>query len=272
MDLQNFLSDHYKGANGLRDLLLKTNLYVGGIPYKLNAMQGLYIKRNADLYTPNQIKKLDYFLSAYLYKQHMTSWHIEQVWGITDTSAGDRKLLDVLRNIFDDHQTSDTDLLLLSFLVDNFLLQATAFLDFYILYLCTFFHMPNTRGRGILEKLEHVDTKVFKDKPNLVREHFKNRVFASPGRYALSIVSWGGMLRDLRNSTVHRDQEQPSFDPRGTLVEQKAREWPEALKEIECARFCEDVQGEMFLMVSQVATVLYDIEWQPGPYREGMFL
>lgn len=49
-------------------------------------------------------------------------------------------------------------------------------------------------------------------------------------------------------------------------------DWPPELKDIENARFCQDVQNEMFAMITELASVLYGLEWKPGPYQPDMWI
>lgn len=274
MTLPQYLSDYYSGANGLRDLLRKTQSYTEQLPLKLQAMEELYLREYPERYTLEQTAALQYFRKAVGYKELITSWQTEEMWGVVRTGAGDRLLLDVLRNVYDEHETRDDEFLLLSFLLDSFLLQATAFLDFYTLYLCEFFQINRqyALGKSFLGRLETVDTDRFGSRASLVSAYFAEKVFATPpSRHGTCIIGWGSIVRDLRHSTVHRDQLVPSFDTNEELVEKKLRDWPEDLKAIQCARFCSDVQGDMFAMVSTLAGVLYDVDWQPGPYVPGMF-
>lgn len=86
-----------------------------------------------------------YYLNAFCYKEFLCDVVTEQIWGFVHTGEGDRLLIDVLHNIFDFHQTVDVDTVALSRLLESFLLQGTAFLDFYLQYLCAFFQIEQSK-------------------------------------------------------------------------------------------------------------------------------
>lgn len=277
MGLSVFLRQHYGGAYGLRDLLGKTQDYNEQIPKKLRTMQEIYLNSNPHLYSAEQRKLLNYYLEAFSYKELFTSWCVEQIWSITRTGNGDRKLLDVLSNLYDNHDKGEEDLLLLSFVLDNFLLQSTAFLDFYMLYLRLFFHVDKTSRlqwntfRDELRKLANNEDTELSSKARLVLDYFQGKVFGETERRSFSLENWGGIIRNLRNPTVHRDYSFPTFHPAEELTSKITSDWPPELRNIDCARFCEDIQGEMFVMVSALATALYGIEWKPGPYHPELY-
>lgn len=274
--LQAFLHNHYQGAHGLRDLLHKTQSFTDQVPRKLRAMEAVYLKHNASRYTAEEIQRLQYYREAFCYKELLCDWTVEQIWAVVHTGGGDQSLLAILQNIFDDHQTAETDTIVLSFLVENFLLQGTAFVDFFMLYLAAFFRVEETKfisWKKLESALQEVNDAIFRDKARQVEQFFAARVFAeTTERGGLSIRNWGNVLRELRHATIHRDQDYPDFTAGGLLVQRKTRDWPEPLWRIECARFCEDVRGDMFLMVTKMAAALYSLEWKPGEYRPNMWL
>lgn len=276
MGLSGFLQQYYGGAFGLRDLLSKTQDYTEQIPKKLKAMQKIYLNANPHLYNTEENELLNYYLDAFSYKELFTSWCVEQVWSIERTGSGERKLLEVLSNLYDNHDTREEDLLLLSFVLDNFLLQSTAFLEFYMLYLRLFFHKDGKRfqPKDFLRDLSGLadnESSEFSPKARLVLDYFQDKVFGESRRGSFAIDNWGGIIRKLRNPTVHRDLSVPKFIPAKDLASEVTVDWSLELRDISCARFCEDIQGEMFVMVSSLAAVLYDIEWKPGPYHQNLW-
>lgn len=259
---------------GLRASLEESQSYSSQIPKKLRLMQEVYLQRNPDIYSAEQIRKLRYFQGAFAYKDASVALSLEQLWSLVHASEGDRPLLQVLANIYDDHRIDDPHLALLSFTLENFLLQATAFLDFYMLHLCAFFHIDDTNrmsGWKLMHALSEMDSPLFAQKAEQVGEFLQNRVFGQPSRGSLSIGSWGNVLPELRHSTVHRDIAYPSFDTGEPLTAKKTSEWPESLRSIDAVRFAQDVQNDMFFMVTQLSAVLYDLEWQPGPFRPDLW-
>lgn len=261
-------------VGGLHASLEESQSYSSQIPKKLGLMQEVYLQRNPDIYSVEQIRKLRYYQSAFAYKDASVALSLEQLWSLVHAGEGDRPLLQVLANIYDDHRIDDPHLALLSFSLENFLLHATAFLDFYMLHLCAFFHIDDTNrlsGQKLVQALRKVDLPLFEEKAEQVEEFFRSRVFGQASRGAISIGSWGDVLRELRHSTVHRDMEYPSFDTGEQLTVKITGEWPESLRSIDAVRFAQDVQNDMFLMVTQLSAALYDLEWKPGPFRPDLW-
>lgn len=260
--------------DGLNTLLRESQSYTRQIPKKLARMQEIYLERNSHLYEPVQIRELRYYQAAFAYKDLTVTLLLEQLWSLVHVGAGDKQLLEVLANIYDDHRVNDEQLLLLSFTVDNFLLQATAFLDFYLLYLCSFFHIDNTKymsGQKLMQALDEVSRPELKVKAEQTKAFLNTRVFGATEKKTLAIGNWGTVLRDLRNSTIHRDMEYPSFAGGQRLVDKKTDDWPDNLRDVETARFAQDIQNDMFAMVTTMAATLYDLEWKPGPYRADLW-
>jgi hypothetical protein len=259
---------------GLHASLEESQSYSSQIPKKLKLMQEVYLQRNPDFYSAEQIRTLRYYQSAFAFKDAGVALSLEQLWSLVHAGEGDRPLLQVLANIFDDHRIDDPHLALLSFTLENFLLQATAFLDFYMLHLCAFFHIDDTyhlSGQKLMKALREVDSPLFEEKAEQVEEFFQSRVFGKGSRGAISIGGWGDVLRELRHSIVHRDIEYPSFDTGEQLTVKKTAEWAQSLRSIEAVRFAQDVQNDMFFMVTELSAVLYDLEWKPGPFRPDLW-
>lgn len=259
---------------GLQASLEESQSYSSQIPKKLRLMQEVYLQRNPHVYSTEQIRKLHYYQRAFAYKDASVALSLEQLWSLVHAGEGDRPLLQVLGNIYDDHRIDDPHLALLSFTLESFLLQATAFLDFYMLHLSAFFHIADTdrmSGPKLIKALSEVALPRFQEKAEQARDFFQSRVFGKAGRGAVSIGSWGDVLRELRHSTIHRDMEYPSFDTGEQLTAKKTDAWPESLQSIEAVRFAQDVQNDMFFMVTQLSAVLYDLEWKPGPFRPDLW-
>lgn len=259
---------------GLRSLLGETQSYTQQIPQKLAGMQEVYLHRNPQLYDSVQVRKLRYYQAAFAYKDLLVAYRLEALWSIVHAGSGDRLLPEVLANIYDEHDTSNEHIVLLSFALDDLLLQATAFLDFYMLYLRAFFRLSDTgklSPHKLMQALEDVDEPAPGQKASNVREFFRKRVFAEPELRAASIVGWGKLLRSLRNSVIHRDTIYPAFDTGEKLVEKITHDWPEELHGINAVRFAQYIQNDMFTMIRSLASMLYDLEWKSGPYRPDLW-
>ena len=269
--LQTYINDYYKdAANGLRASLKHTKAFTDQIPRKLREMQARFLDRNSELLSDEQIELLKYYLNGFLYKEFLCDWLAEQIWGIVRTGTSDRPLVTVLHNSLDSQDTSDIDTVALSLSLDNYLVQAAAFLDFYLLYIGVYFRQQS--GKGFVKwadiekvlKLNHQPP--FDKKAQEILTFFNERVFFDQIAYeTFSIRGWGKIVNELRHKVVHRDREVPDFSEGTSLTEKMIEGWPEELRSLGCARFCADVRGDMFLMVSTLAGVLYDEVWRPGP-------
>ena len=43
------------------------------------------------------------------------------------------------------------------------------------------------------------------------------------------------------------------------------------LKDMTYEKFGQTIENGMYELIRDMFPILYDLEWQPGPYREGMF-
>jgi hypothetical protein len=266
----------YGGAIGLRELLKLAQSYTEQIPRKLRHMEQTYFERNPSLYSDEERDTVRYYQDAFLYKQFSCDWLTEQMQGMRHTGSGDRRLLEVLENSLDAHDTRDVDAVIWSLLLDNYLVQAATFLDFYLLYIWAFFRQPLSqkilKWKGqIMPMLEAVEEPVFRAKAASVVNYVRDKVFSESLRVETrSIQGWGTVVNGLRHTVVHRDRVSslPSFGKAETLTEKKTKNWEGALKAIDCAQFCEDVRGDMFQMTTKLAEVLYEQPWVPGPIED----
>lgn len=85
------------------------------------------------------------------------------------------------------------------------------------------------------------------------------------------VAGWGKFLRDLRNSTVHRDILYPTFDTGEKLADKTLGKWPARLRDTNAIRCAQDIQNDMFTMITTSAPMLYDLEWKAGPFRDDLW-
>ena len=135
MDVQNILSNEYsKIFLGLIDLSRAVRDYATHLPIKLQAMEEIYLQKTSE-YSETECKQIIYFREAFVYKFHLANLHLEQLWALAHIGNQPSLLREVLKNIFDVHQFREDNLLLPSFAIEGFIIQGTAFLDFYMLYM-----------------------------------------------------------------------------------------------------------------------------------------
>lgn len=100
--------------------------------------------------------------------------------------------------------------------------------------------------------------------------YFENKVFAKSSENWLSPENWGALLQSLRDKIAHRDKLRPSYDSDENLVDDVLFDWP-TLRETTYDRFCQYMQNGMFYMLHDLSKMLYELEWKPGPYKEGLW-
>lgn len=255
-------------AVGLQSLLQTTQSYSKTLPEKLNAMESIYLQHNPTMYNTIEKKRLQYFREAFTYKFYIATMHLEQLWALTHSRESDISLEQILSNILDDHQTSNAELLLYSFAFEGFIVEGNSFLDFYMLYLCFIFQFKRTErlsGKKFLAALQGVQEPSLQIQAVKVKTYFEQNVFGEGNKQVFLVNNWGQLLRDLRNSLLHRDCLMPSFDYEETLLGKLLVKWPVGLWETSTSRFCQDLQNVMFAMVTELASVVYSLEWKPGP-------
>lgn len=274
MSIQNFLSNEYnKIYTGLVDLSRNAQKYSLHLPTKLNAMESIYLGKTPG-YSEIERKQIKYFREAFSYKFHLTTLHLEQLWSLEHHSGRPTELYEVLSNIFDNHQFIEDNLSLLAFSIEGFIIQGSAFLDFYMLYICSLFRISGTdrlTSRKFLNKLKSVENESFVGKAENVGNYFSKQVFGGCNSNSLITDNWGELLKNLRNSLVHRDQLFPDFLNNESLLQKVIGGWPEGETELTCSRFCQDVHNVMFYLVTDLAEVVYGLEYKPGPYKPGMW-
>ena len=172
--------------------------------------------------------------------------------------------MEVLKNIYDNNRVDDDKLLLYSLILESFLLQATAFYDFYMLYICSFFQIEQTNyfsERKFFSALENIQNPLFDLKAKQVKEYFEKE---SPQQRRV-------LLKKLRHSTIHRDNIRPSFEANQSLLGMLLGERSVQLYDDSCSQYCQNIQNDMFTLVVELSPVLFELEWKPGPFRANLW-
>ena len=180
MDLQNYLSGEYnKIYVGLEDLSRAVRDYATQLPTKLQAMEEIYLTKFTG-YSGIELKQIIYFREAFSYKFHLANMHLEQLWSFDHIGSEPSLLNGVLSNIYDYHQFNHDNILLPSFAIEGFIIQGTAFLDFYMLYMCSIFKISETNylsGKKFIKALDQIEDEFFLAKAEQVKHYFAEKVF-----------------------------------------------------------------------------------------------
>jgi hypothetical protein len=264
------MSDYYNILRGVQSLIKSGKRYADVPLKKINEMQEIFLHRNSRLYTKEEQNQLHYYLKAVAFKFHLANLSLEQLWALSMDKR--QKLLFALENSLDRLDVSDEELLAISFVFESFLFQATSFLDFYMLYIC---HLLKSGHQGSISKkrffkaLVRVSDPFLAGKAQRVKDYFASHVFSEITGEWMVPHNWGTLLRSLRDKIAHRDRIRPSFDSGEALIDGVLLKLP-TLQNVTYDRFCQYMQNGMFVMLTEVAPLLYDLEWRSGPFRRGI--
>jgi hypothetical protein len=238
---------------------------------KVFTMQDIYLGNNPDIYIPEEIERVQYYLRAVSYKFQLANLSLEQLWALSETKR--EELYSALENSLDRLDVSDDELLLISFAFEGVLFQVMACLEFYMLYLCFFLQLlpVDYRGKMTTSKFFGVLAESQEDDPNgkvkQVEEFFNVRVFGTDRQNIWHSNNWGTLVISLRDKIAHRDRLRPSFDSDETLIGQVLFDWP-TLRGITYDRFYQSVQSGLYCLIKELSPILYELEWKPGPRYE----
>lgn len=267
-------NEYNKTEKGLKDLLRIVHGYSDTYTPKLRDMERAYLIANPNLYNDIEKKQLKYFREAFSYKFYLATMHLEQILALSHFGKTDYLLGQILENIFDTHRTTENEVLLLSFVFEGFIVQGNSFLDFYLLYLCHIFKVEET-NRMSNEKLQKALGKIsdesFIERAEVIRQYFRNAVFGTGKRNGFLTDNWGELLKELRNSILHRDSLTPSFENQITLSKQITGDWHSRLQGISCFKFCTNAHNDMVNLVTTIAAKIYEVEWKTGPYKPNLW-
>jgi hypothetical protein len=255
---------HAALSKGLLLLVQNNREYLDENTRRLQVMQTRYLQSNAHLYADGQeVDRLEYYVRVVTYKYYLASLSVEQLQAIRHGRI-DQEILLVLENSLDTLDCSDDDRLAVSFALENFLFQAMAFLDVYMLYVCLLLRTGHTgsmtRSR-FYRQLAGVQEEPWARKAQWVDEYFKTKVFSemyAPESWGRE--DWGTLVTSLRHKIAHRDIIRPSFDSRETLIDGVRLEWP-TLQGLTYHAFCEMVRTGMYFLFYDVSSFLYDLDW-----------
>ena len=262
---------HQEIVSGLK-ILLNDSRRDADIPLeKLFAMQDIFLEKNSNLYSDEKLSDVKYYLRALSYKFHLANLSLSQLWALSDTKK--YELFDALQNSLDNIEYSDDELLLISFVFENFLFQAQSYVDFYMLYATIFLqsdHQGSISEKKFFKSVDGIIEGSFVDKAKLVSHYFSTRVFGSSNWDGLNPNNWGTLLKSLRDRIAHRDIIRPSFNSKETIAGNLLFDWP-TLQNITYDRFCQYMQNGMFALMQDISPILYDLEWKSGVYTPGLW-
>ena len=266
----NIREEDYQIFLGLYTALSRTKSSVR-VPYIKILEAQKYFFRNATtlIDLENKTKNLE-LLDDALHKFYLGSYALEQLWAVQN----------YLKNSahknpnFGSNLTYQQDEItfLLAAIFDQVLYSWRSFLDFYLKYLLFFltgkYIVTISTKKFKTEITNYINQKPKDKKTELVFDYIRKNVLSRT--FDNKTDSWGDLLRDLRDKTAHKKLIKP------TIVEDKNSQgvviaWPKinGLNYSELAQH--SFENSAFEMLVVLFPILYEMEWVPGPYKEGMF-
>jgi hypothetical protein len=241
-------------------------------PAKIRKMEEIYFVNNPQLYTATEKKLIHTHLEALLFKFELASLALEQLWSIREAKTA--SILQAIGNSTLSFDITNSDMFLYSSLLENFLFQSRAFLDFYMFYIVVLFKQGNSIAyishERFLEVMKHSQSTAFAEKAEKVQHYFEKEVFGEDRSDGLVPLNWGMLTKGLRDKIAHRDTIRHSFDSIESLFDGTPIDIP-TLRATTYDRFCQHMQNGMYLLYEMVMPIVYDLEWKSGPYREGLW-
>lgn len=266
-------STYKKVSLALLDLLRETNRYSKESRQKVLRMQDLYLEMYPNIYDESEKVRLKELLENALGKFYYTTLALEQMWSLSHYHRDEiinAKIKDEQIPIY-----SEAEMTLASWSLENFLFQARSFIDFYISYLWQFMKLPQ-------DKAKHISIDVFykeinfaieggdetKGKINTVKEYFQKKIYDNTKGTTSTL--WGNVLTHNRNKITHREPIQISYGSKELLLKEVLFDWP-TIEGMTYDRFCQEVQNEMFFLLHDLSSILYELEWKTGPYNPDLW-
>ncbi len=241
---------------------------------KTKAAQKTYFASNRGIYDGDEIETLQYFLDAFLYKFQLANFSLEQLWTIRDAKVA-QNLQEIIRNSISTLDLTNNEVFLQSFLLEQFLFQGRSYLDFMMLYIAHFLrtgHEGSMSTKTFYKRLAKENPDALRGKSTQVEHYFKTRVFGAEKEIIItSPTNWGTLIKSLRDKIAHRDRIKISKNSSDRIMNDILLDFP-TLKDLTYDTFCQAMQNGMWNTICELLfPILYDLKWQPGPYRNGMF-
>ena len=240
---------------------------------KASKAQEVYLRRNCEIYTQDETEAIRYFLDAFLYKYQITNFCLEQLWTMRDAKV-EANILDIMRNTIISLDLTKDEVFLQSHYLEQFLFQSRSCLDFFMLYLTKVLrtrHVLNMSVDKFYTALPTSSPDVLNKKADQISDYFRQHVFSDEKNVQFALTpNWGQLVRSLRDRIAHRDRINITKNSRDLILNDVLLAMP-MLQDMTYEKFCQTIENGMYEMIRDLFPVVYDLEWQAGPYREGMF-
>lgn len=240
---------------------------------KTKAAQEIYFLSNGVCYSEKEVRTIRYFLDVFLYKYQLASYSLEQLWTVRDAKVEDN-ILAIAKNSIESLELSSDEIFFQSQAFEQFLFQSRSCLDFFMLYISHLFrtgHNGPMSTKKFYKGLSNAKPSILCIKVQRTKKYFEAQIFSTE-KYVdtHSPTNWGELLKSLRDKIAHKDKINFSKNSPDRIMNNILLDFP-TIKDLKIDRFCQAMENGMVNMIHDLFPVLFDLEWQAGPYRKGMF-
>ena len=210
-----------------------------------------------------------------MFKFQLANLSLEQLWIMSENNVKvEEYMYEIIRNCIISLDLTNSKIFLQSRTFEQYVFLGRSCLEFYMLYLVHLLRLEQ-KGNMTIDKfykaLLRAETDSSSGKATCVKDYFETKIFSSDREIdIISPSNWGTILKLIRDKIAHRDRIGTTNADRENAINDIFSHFP-TLRDLTYDRFCQAMENGMWFMIHDLFPVLYDMEWQAGPYREGMF-
>jgi len=251
--------------NGMLQLVANNRGYIETTHKILRHIHEIYIVRNPNLYSTEELVWIEHFLDSVIYKSFLVRLAIEQLQTIRHGKINE-SLWSAIENSVSTLSCSDDEQVLVSYALESFLFEARSFLDVYMIFVCMLLKTGFTNGymnkSKFSDELDKVIEPSLKQKAVWIKQYFATDVFGQEEDQDASIFrkDWGTLLISLRDKVAHRDVINISLDSKEKFINDILLEWP-TIKGVTYHSLAETIGNEIHALFHQVLCHIYELKW-----------
>lgn len=199
-------------------------------------------------------------IDALVWKLTAAGIHLERLWENRESVAMQQMISKVLSGVSEPKRFTDKEFAFLAAEFEAYLLQARAFISVSQIHTLNACRVPfygqitnEKYAKAVMKAPENV-----RDQLMQVHNYFIQNVFGHG--------KWGSLLKSLRDRAVHFDRVRPSRTTTDTGSEELT------VTGISLERLAQDFENGTYGLLVHVIAPIWERDWQPGPYRSGMWI
>lgn len=251
--------------DGMLLMVSKNRGYIEASHNILKYIHKIYISRNPNLCTPEELAWISHFLDSVIYKSFLVRMAIEQLPSVRHGRIYE-SLWPAIENSLTTLNCSDDEQVLVSFALESFLFEARSFLDVYMVFVCLLLRTGFAKGHmsvtGFYDELDKANEPPFSQKAQWTRKYFDTEVFGHEENPAAEVSrkDWGTLVRSLRDKIAHRDVINLSFNSKENFINDIHLDWP-TVKGITYHSFSETVGNGIHELFYKGLCQIYELRW-----------